>query len=291
LIQDADIQTLLYDLSLDGGLPPPVVLDGGGAPPQLYAIFLPYSTTVTGQDIGVSCQDFYAYHSEGQVGATPFAYVVIPNCDPANSYGREVSISHELVEAATDPLVNTAPAYANDVYNNGCLGEIADLCTAYYGFYLVGGSVYGVERIWSNSAADGGLQPCIPAPEGPYANMWPDAGPTMMVICADPASPDCTSNYLVHAGQTFDLTVTGWTSEPSVAFGMVTVPYFVGGLAPATFSPPVSQDRYVLQNGEEAHLTVSIPADVQSNTLGIFSIVSGYDNDNFAYWPILVYVQ
>ena len=43
---DSDVQSLIYDLILDGGAPPPV-LDGGLVPQQLYVIYFPSGTQIT----------------------------------------------------------------------------------------------------------------------------------------------------------------------------------------------------------------------------------------------------
>jgi hypothetical protein len=293
-IQDSEIQALIYDLIVDGGLPAPLIPDGGKLPQQLYAIFYPYGTIISAQS-GVSCQNFGGYHDESTDGPNRFAYAVIPNCDPTDPFMTEIAASHELIEASTNPLPGSSPAYTNYSYNNGWQGEVGDLCTPYKTYYEIdGGTLVAAQRIWSNSAANAGVQPCIPAPNEPYANISPDAGPSVPIQCQDPQSANCTSIYVVHPGETFTLTLTGWTSEPSVPFGIV--PTSIAGLAksvrglPPLFSPSVSQNTYHLNNGAQAQMTITIPTTAASQSLGGFLILSGFNNDDYAYWPIVLVV-
>jgi hypothetical protein len=290
-ILDSDIQSMLVALIADGGIPAPVVPDGGLVPQQLYMVYFPYGTTISGDQLGTSCQSFGAYHNEDGLGSTPFAYAVMPTCDPYSPYYQEVSASHELAEATSDPLVQSAPAYTSTGFNNGWIGEIGDLCTPYDTYYLVdGGSYYAVQRIWSNSAVDAGTQPCIPAATIPFAAMTPDGGALLPNVCGM-GSGDCTSVFAVSAGATYDLSLTGWINEPSVAAAVLIYPYGVASLIPVDFNPTLSMDTYNFHNGDVAHLTVTIPQGTPSQSLTVFTIVTGFDNDNYGYWPIVLFVE
>ena len=90
-------------------------------------------------------------------------------------------LSHELIEAATDPLVRTNRAYAavdadHMVWNVLPLGEVGDLCSYDPESYqrLVGSFV--VQRVWSNASAKAGHHPCVPAPAVPYFKAVPILG-------------------------------------------------------------------------------------------------------------------
>jgi hypothetical protein len=292
---DSDVQVLIERLILDGGLTPPQVDDGGVAPMQLYMIYFPYGTTIADSSIGTSCRNFGAYHSEDSAFTTPFAYGVMPTCYRDYVYYTEVSASHELAEASTDPFVGgapgspTGPAYTNINYNNGWVGEVGDNCEPFDTGYVVdGGTYYAVQRVWSNSAADAGKQPCIPAVDMPYANVSP--GNAIPTTCYDPSSPEpCTSVYYpVTPGSSFELTFTGWTDRPAVAAGITWAPYAVAGLLMPSFSPIVTLDKYNLRNGEQVHVTVDIPSGTPSQSAGMFTLISGFDNGNYAYWPVVV---
>jgi hypothetical protein len=291
---DPDIQVLLERLILDGGLPPPHVTDGGIAPMQLYMVFFPHGTTISDNYIGTSCQNYGAYHSEDSTFSTPFAYGVMPNCG-YGVYYTEISASHELAEASTDPFVRGSvgspdgPAYTSLSYNNGWVGEIGDVCEPYDTGYVVdGGAYYAVQRIWSNSAVDAGRQPCIPAVDVPYANVSPPS--SIPPTCLDPASSEpCTSVYYpATPGTSFELTFTGWTNRPAVPAGVTWAPYYVAGSVMPSFSPDVTLDKYNLRNGDQVRVTVNIPSNAPSQAVGIFTLLSGFDNGNYAYWPVVV---
>jgi hypothetical protein len=122
-----------------------------------------------------------------------------------------------------------------------------------------------------------------------YANVSP--GSQIPSNCFDPNSPEpCISLYYpVTPGSSFDLIFTGWTSRPAVAAGLAIAPYFVAGALPASFSPNVTIDKNNLHNGEQVHMTVSIPSNAPSQSVGVFTVLSGFDNDNYAYWPVVVF--
>jgi hypothetical protein len=256
-------------------------------------VYFPWTTTISGTNLGVSCLNFGAYHNENDLGLTPFAYAVMPTCDHYSPYPyyTQISASHELAEASSDPFVQTAPAYTSSSFNNGWIGEIGDVCTPFDTFYRVnGGTYYAVQRIWSNAAAAAGTQPCIPAPGTLYAALTPDGGTALPSFC-DPSVPEaCTSVFVVSAGQTYDLTLTGWINQPSVAAAVIAVGSSITG-GRNQFNPQIALDRYNFRNGDEAHLTVQIPAGTPSQQGGEITILSGFDNDNYAYWPIALYVQ
>jgi hypothetical protein len=133
--------------------------------------------------------------AEGGVdaGTVPFVYSVIPRCATfAEHKGIDAvtsAISHEAVEAATDPLGITEPAYQgvdsdHIVWEVDPGGEIGDLC-AYepQSFQRLVGS-FLVQRIWSKKAAAAGNDPCVPelAPGTPYFNTSPDLNESVELI-------------------------------------------------------------------------------------------------------------
>ncbi len=283
-LTDGQIQTLIYELILDGGVPTPTLTDGGLVPEQFYFLYVPFGTTISVPSVGTSCQNFGGYHSENDLGPIPFAYAVIPTCDPGAPYYQEVAASHELAEGASDPLVGSAPAYTNATYENGWVGEIGDLCTQYDTGYQMpdGGPYYAVQRIWSISAAAADQQPCIPAPRPLYGNVSPYVDPSVQQTNE--------SLFLANAGDTFTLTLTGWSNMPSVPLAVRVEPWGVG-LVPASYGLDVSIDKSNLANGEQTTMTVGVPASAAHHSLGVATIFSGFDDDNYAYWPIVVYVQ
>jgi hypothetical protein len=149
----------------------------------IYTVFYPTGTVVTLQGY-LSCITYGGYHSEVLVGAKKVAYAVIPRCPSfLGLHGFDVvtvAASHELIEAATDPHPYTAPAYAfpdddHAVWGYYTGGETGDMCTFNDGvFYDPPGLDFKVQRSWSNAAAAGGHDPCVPAlPGRVYFNSAP----------------------------------------------------------------------------------------------------------------------
>jgi hypothetical protein len=155
----------------------------------IYALHFPASTTISSGGSSTSCQDFGGYHSnialDAAHGSMNIAYAVIPQCPSFDGLtvleGMTGAESHELLEAATDPLPMSDPAYAEvdeqHLYWLFALGggETGDMCAqnpgAFAQFPELG---YTVQRTWSNKAAAAGHDPCVPAlPGAVYFNSAP----------------------------------------------------------------------------------------------------------------------
>ena len=193
-LSDDDVQAWLVDkLSTDARFP---ANDGL----TLYIVAYPRGVSIAipgaSADMGESsCRDFGGYH-QGFIDENGVAspYAVIPDCfyiDP------EGAISHEAVEAVTDPFPNlrvaNLPAVRGylsvDVPHTawslpaGGGAELADLCEwqplAGYRDPEIGGLV---QRSWSNAAMAGFHQPCVPARRGSaYFNSVPHFDDTITI--------------------------------------------------------------------------------------------------------------
>jgi hypothetical protein len=147
---------------------------------NIYALVFPAGMTVMldGDDV---CASALGYHDFALVpdGTADLRvpYVVVPRCplgldkpDTPRDFDELTSVlSHELVEAATDPLPDFASAYSDvdiehvawQFADNG--GEVGDLCEGRpWSFYRDASVGAVVQRIWSNRAAAGGGDPCVP---------------------------------------------------------------------------------------------------------------------------------
>jgi hypothetical protein len=90
-------------------------------------------------------------------------------------------ISHELVEAATDPFPHSKPAYTaedeSDIIWTAVNrdGEVGDMCEFNLDAHFIpSGSTYMVQRTWSNVAAKKAQNPCVPyETSAPYFNSFP----------------------------------------------------------------------------------------------------------------------
>jgi hypothetical protein len=142
---------LVPGFTLAGGLIPTPLIPVSN---QLYVVFVPSRTTITdsltldlpdvnGQRVGpwklkrTACVDYGAYHAF-TLAPTPLptwvAYAVIPVRCANGSFDRlAAAISHEIVETATDPILNlgwidrSLPLLEPD-FRRFSAGEAADIC-------------------------------------------------------------------------------------------------------------------------------------------------------------------
>lgn len=139
--------------------------DNGAATDRVYVVFYPATTKITYQGVQ-SCLSFRGYHDTVKVGSTDVAYAVLARCQPSLATLTSVT-SHELVEAATDPLPLTGYGTLSDLdLAWGIFGgaEVADLCDFGKAQSLAPpGFAYTVQRSWSNRAAFERRDPCVPA--------------------------------------------------------------------------------------------------------------------------------
>jgi hypothetical protein len=171
MIDDAQIVDLLFAGLADSSLPMPT-------PNTLYMFVFPAQTMVT---VGTfaSCDDFYGYHDSARHNGVEVAYAVVAECfDPATPGvdARGTTISHELIEAATDPFPVTNPGWQLRDPASPWLAmgeEVADLCergdaTDTYVDMIS-------QRSWSNSEAADEQDPCVPQRYGDtYFNVVAD---------------------------------------------------------------------------------------------------------------------
>jgi hypothetical protein len=241
---------------------------------SVYVLHYPTGVTVTlgGGAAGAqqSCQSFGAYHSNIQLdvahGNQRVAYAVIPRCPgiltltPLDvTTGSE---SHELVEAATDPYPQGAPAYASvdsqHRYWARVLGggEVSDMCAQESGaFTRFPELAYTVQRSWSNAAALAGHDPCVPAPapaDEPYFNTAPELPDTIisgisMTMTPGVHVPVGTSKTIV-----LDLFADADTGGPWTV-KVEDAAVLTGGTAGLTFA----LDQTTGQNGDKLNLTIT----------------------------------
>ena len=142
----------------------------------IYAVYLPPGSTLTsgGQDL---CQQGVGgYHTESN--NKNYVYAIMPHCQSFKTGDVELSASHELNEAATDPHPGTNPAWVGFDQNhlafeffNEFQDELGDACEAFV--EATDGTdftPYTVQRQWSNKSAAAGSHWCLPALNEPFYN-------------------------------------------------------------------------------------------------------------------------
>jgi hypothetical protein len=216
----------------------------------VYFFFYPSTTSFTDG----SCVNYGGYHYFTSGFADPacndVVYAVVPDCavsptgiDLTDLGQVEGATSHELIEAATDPIFASGGASGyvisdpNDPYGlYGVGGEVGDVCVFNYMQQPFG----VVQRIWSNTAAAAGTaSPCIPEANEPFFTAT--------------VSPETLQ---IGSGTTFQFTVTGWSDQATAPF--LVYPY--SDSAPPTSQITFSMDTYRFTNGQQGTLSVTVPA-------------------------------
>ncbi len=308
-ISQADLQTWMGSEIQSGAF-------GTPDPQAIYTIVFPQSTTITQPNpvnalLGdvKSCVGFGGYHDNvdvalGDAGTTTFAYAVIPTCGSLSSL-TEV-ISHEWIEAATDPELTTAGAFtltggpnaafygpdsAHSVWALLGGGEAGDLCEpegnkAYITPTDIGRSV---QRTWSNAAANASHDPCVPEITGAFFDSAPVLPDTVSFTSAFTGNVT-TSGVVIAQGQSktieVDLFSDGDTGGPwNVSAADVLSTYYGSyGLTPTL---AFAWDRTTGQNGEKLHLTITVTGPSLVGGAHAFMIVSVLAGRTVV-WPGLV---
>ncbi len=254
--------------------------DGTFAQPTdqtLLVIWLPPQTSITLPGAGGrSCASFGGYHSaaayrvEGKLRQV--SYAVIPRCSGRDSL--PITVSHELTEAATDPLPGTLLAGSSGwVLNdqspwNPAGGENADMCEF---VSPVTENGYSLTRVWSNANAKIGQQPCIPVPPETAAIPYFNAAITDEILIAKPG--DTVSTQLV-----------------CYSFGPLAGPLTVSAQTWSQGTLTFSFDPPTCTNGTNVTMTIQVGASATSGTDYHYSLLTQLDANTGHLWRGMVAV-
>jgi len=265
-ITDAAIVDLVFHGLADGSLPQPP----GGLGDALYMIHLPAHTVVTAA-AARSCVDFAGYHGSARRDGVELAYAVVPTCP--NLHGglteleiRELTTSHELIGAATDPFPSNHPGFQLRDPTSPWLAlgdEVADLCTHGDATDVWREAGFVAQRSWSSSAAVVG-DPCVPAlSDMPYYN----------VMTTGASVPRVAPGGHVAIG------IAGWAHAPTREW-----PIQVQGAKPgaATFTLAATE----LGPGKTTTVDVAIPASTAAGSIVRFFILSSYSSGVYQLLPM-----
>lgn len=231
---------------------------------NIYVIIYPEKTVISQPNFGTSCQSYGGYHFETKTKTNKeVVYSVIPRCTNFAQFkgidAVTTTISHELVEAATDPLAVTDPAYSivnNDhiIWNVVPLGEVGDMCTYEPQNYprLVAG--FPVTKIWSNKSAAAGHDPCVPLIDGEaYFNSAPIFTDKVTANIYGTKIP--TKGIQIPTGQSKTIDVQLFSDAPTSDWTVQAVDgsYFTGGQKELSFD----WDRQTGNNGDILKLTIT----------------------------------
>jgi hypothetical protein len=294
-LADADIQQLVQDNVASGAFPAPTAQ-------TIYALYFPDGVSITNGS-GSSCTTFGGYHEHVVVnapsdgGTFDVAYAVIPHCkyptDATQNFVQDmVNASHELAEAASDPLVGLQPAFVlttnyawvPDAYAGG-VPENGDMCNDLVDYFTEGS--YTMQRIWSNSAAAADNNPCVPAPAGRI--FYAAAVRTQKIGAVDGyvvlsrgKSVDVVADVFSKAALPHDLKLLTGLVDHGFTNGNI--------MLPLTNGIKVDLSNTTVHNGNGVILTISAPANA---TTGDFKVVlrALLESNDYNDWPIFVRIK
>jgi hypothetical protein len=176
---------------------------------------------------------------------------------------------------------------ARSTANSG--DEVGDLCFSEADGFTVPGTLYDVQRIWSNAAMRAGHDPCVPrTATAPYFNTLPVL-PDDIDFAVDAETTVRTKGVSVPVGQSrtveLDLYSDGDTGGPfKVTLLLVDIP---AANAPLCGPPSLrlSLDRGSGQNGEKLYLTIT---RTMAKALGTVVVVESTLGTTTTSWPIAV---
>jgi hypothetical protein len=252
-ITDAQMLDMVYQGLAAGSLPKPA---DGQLGDVLYVFYLPVGTVVTAGNTR-SCVDFGGYHNSARRNGVELSYAVIAACQPASRLTtielRELIMSHELIEAATDPVPGNRPAYRlNDPSSpwSSTGGEVGDLCEV-SGQEALRDNGYVVQRSWSNAAAEAG-DPCAPIPIGSVYFNLRVAG---------------TFPPRIPAGGHQTLQITGWSTGKLADWTLQAQPATVGAVT-------LTLGATTLNAGKTTTLDIAVPATARTGSTAQFYVFS-----------------
>nr|HEX4317540.1 hypothetical protein [Kofleriaceae bacterium] len=235
---------------------------------------------------GTSCESFAGFHTAvpQQAGSgsdiEQVAVALAWGCDSTLLTLDDLDVStivmsHELVEAATDPIPGLGWSSVDRADSEWALhfgGEVGDMCEGFpRRIYRPGDVGYFIQRTWSNAEAAQFHDPCVPH--------VPDDPPFFAAV---PIEPD-TDNGV----RATDVALDGSATIPLdfLSDGGTGDDWIVEVLDEATLDGAAPQlefalDRDAGQNGEHAHLTIT-PAPGAAKGLRPYRVLStlgGFQN-------------
>jgi hypothetical protein len=265
-ITDAQVIDMVYQGLAAGSLPRP---GDGKLGDVLYVLYFPSRTRVTA-GTQTSCVDFGGYHSSARRDGVELSYAVIADCSGGNlglssAEYRELVMSHELIEAATDPLPGNHPAYALSDPTSpwGAIGgEVGDLCET-SGQRIWRDSGYVVQRSWSNLAAASG-DPCVPVP----------AGSTYYNLKVNGRFPP-----RIPAGGHQTLQIAGWSTGKVLDWTLQAQP-----ATPGDLTLTLGADK--LNAGRTTTLDIAVPATARPGSFKTFYVFSVLGQTSYETLPM-----
>jgi hypothetical protein len=300
-ITDAQLQTYLQDEVASGALPYP-------DDETLYVVYAPRSFSVSlpmgGTTVESSCQYFDGYHSSTGIsvpsatdGGAPqvvsAAYAMVFNCGYGGVEEIEVTASHEIAEAATDPHPDLTPTYylhSDDAWSQIFAGfpagegaEVADLCT---GEPWTEGTYY-YNKIYSNAAAALSKNPCQPDTNVYFAA----AIDTTKAVAGSYLSDGFVQ---ITPGQTTQVTINFFSTAALSGDATLTVgapnEYYGGALSDIAGGITATLSQTTAHNGDGIILTITADSSATAGNY-LFVVRSTLSSNNYNDWAAELRVE
>lgn len=252
----------------------------------LYVLFYPANTVVTWQGLaqGPRC----GMHDEVALPNGRSAIFTVqseisecPAVKELNIHGLDqmtVFTGHELIEAATDPHLRTAPAFFGADLDHVVWWifyglEVGDLCEFNQDVLYRPPSLDGylVQRSWSNVQARASHDPCAPAPGGVYFNSAPVLDDAITINVFGRTYP--TKGVKIPIGQSRTVDVDLYSDGPTNGAWTVSA---IDAAAERGEAPALSFafDRPSGLNGDVLHLTITVQRADSTHGAEAFTLVS-----------------
>jgi hypothetical protein len=292
-ITDDQIQTYLKG-KLDGTHPEFGTVDST----TIYTIFYSETTTITagsGTTMMTSCTSFGGYHSEFTLAnGMNIVYAVMPRCSNFSGLnGIDMvtgAVSHEILEASTDPYVVTGPALSGtddigvpfEIIWGG--GEVGDMCTDSQGaFYKPADLPFTVQRGWSNAAAAAGQDPCVPAMGPIYFNASVEENDS--VSYGPAGQTQAVKGIKIPAGTSKTINLDLF-SDADLGSDMTVSVLDYGALMNTGTTLNFALNKTTGRNGDKLQLTIT-PVKMDANGVAYF-LVETTANGRTTYWAGMV---
>ena len=256
---------------------------GTVGPTTLLLIFLPPNIPIKFPNGDIVCTTFGGYHTYATLtGNVTIPYAIIPDCQRGLDTITSAA-AHEIFEAVTDPFL-TGYNSVNDQIPNDLGWKVAyhdtengDLCAARSDHSVIPVDIgYKIARIWSNSAAAGWHDPCLPisaiTAQAPYFNSAPTLPATVQITNIN-AVTGSAAGVVIPVGTTQTIAVHLFSDKPTGGVWHVSAQQ-VGLSTNQTSNLTFSWDRTTGQNGDVLHLTIAAPSSLPNGA--VFEIKSYY---------------
>lgn len=263
---DSTVRQLLQGAVSDGTLPAPDAQ-------TLYVVYFPAGTIVRLDGISACAppgttgwHDVVSVVPGDASAPVDVAYAVLPRCgsDPG---AMTQAASHEIVEAATDPSPENAPALQmTDPAWLAFGSEAADVCIAVDTDLSTTDSGYLLQRSWSNASARAGHDPCVPRPAGVWFDMAPATGAEELTLGVGQSATFAL--YAIADGDAGPWQVQAVATSGSSSLGL-------------------SLNRSTVRAGDTALLTVTLLSQPMLGPTELYGVVS-QSTSGTQLWPMLV---